>query len=93
LLRRPDVVQAEYELRATHAQIGAARAALFPRITLTSMLGLASTSLSTLFTQAASNWSVGSSASYAIFDGGAARANVKFTEAQRDAALATYEKA
>lgn len=92
LLRRPDVVQAEYELRAVNAQIGAARAALFPRISLTGLLGLTSTALSELFTHAAFNGSVGAGASYAIFDAGAARANVTYTEAQRDAALATYEK-
>ena len=50
LLRRPDVVQAEYQLRAANAQIGAARAALFPRITLTGLLGFASTALTSLFT-------------------------------------------
>ncbi|WP_230596791.1 efflux transporter outer membrane subunit [Xanthomonas albilineans] len=92
LLRRPDVVEAEYALRAVNAQIGAARAALFPRITLTGMLGLSSTALSDLFTHAAFNRTVGASASAAIFDAGAARANVKYTQAQRDAALATYEK-
>ena len=50
LLRRPDVMQAEYQLRAANAQIGAARAALFPRITLTGLLGFASTALTSLFT-------------------------------------------
>ena len=50
LLRRPDVVQAEYELRAANAQIGAARAALFPRITLTGLLGFASSALTKLLT-------------------------------------------
>ncbi|WP_196484348.1 TolC family protein, partial [Xanthomonas translucens] len=92
LLRRPDVVQAEYELRAVNAQIGAARAALFPRISLTGLLGLTSTALSELFAHAAFNRSVGAGASAAIFDAGAARANVRYTEAQRDAALASYEK-
>lgn len=91
LLRRPDVVQAEYTLRAANAQIGAARAALFPRISLTGLLGFASNALSSLFTGGAFNYSVAPSASYPIFAGGAARANVALSQAQRDAALAGYE--
>lgn len=93
LLRRPDVVQAEYQLRAANAQIGAARAALFPRISLTGALGLASTALGSLFSGDAFNWSVGSGVSYSIFQGGAARANVRLSQAQRDAAVAQYERA
>ena len=93
LLRRPDVVQAEYELRAVNAEVGAARAALFPRISLTALAGFASTALSTLFTGGAFTYSVAPSASYSIFQAGAARANVRYSQAQRDAALATYEKA
>jgi multidrug efflux system outer membrane protein len=93
LLRRPDVVQAEYDLRATNAEIGAARAALFPRISLTAVLGLASNALGGLFTGGAFNYSAGANASYSIFNAGAGRANVRLSEAQRDAALATYEKA
>jgi multidrug efflux system outer membrane protein len=93
LLRRPDVVQAEYELRATNGEISAARAALFPRISLTALAGFASTALSGLFSSGAFSYSVAPNASYSIFQAGAARANVRYTEAQRDAALATYEKA
>ena len=93
LLRRPDVVEAEYQLRAANAQIGAARAALFPRITLTGLLGLASTSLAGLFGGGAFQWSPGSEVTYTIFQGGAGRANVRLTEAQRDAAVATYQRA
>lgn len=93
LLRRPDVVQAEYELRAANAEIGAARAAMFPTISLTGILGFASNALSSLFTGGAFNWSVGADARYSIFDGGAKRGNVQLSEAQRDAALASYEKA
>ena len=93
LLRRPDVVQAEYELRAANAQIGAARAALFPRISLTGIVGFASNALSRLFTGGAFNYSVSPQASYSIFQAGAARANVRLTEAQRAAALANYERA
>jgi multidrug efflux system outer membrane protein len=92
LLRRPDVVQAEYELRAANAEIGAARAALFPRISLTALLGVASSGLSNLFTSGAFNTSVAPSVSYPIFRAGAGKAGVRQSEAQRDAALATYEK-
>ena len=92
LLRRPDVVQAEYTLRSYNAQIGAARAALFPRISLTGLVGFASNALSSLFTGGAFTYSVAPSVSYPIFQAGAGRANVRYTEAQRDAALATYEK-
>jgi multidrug efflux system outer membrane protein len=93
LLRRPDVVQAEYQLRAANAEIGAARAALFPTISLTGALGFASNALSSLFTGGAFNWSGGGSANYSIFRAGAAKAGVAQTQAQRDAALATYEGA
>ena len=90
LLRRPDVVQAEYQLRAANADIGAARAALFPKITLTGLLGFASSALSGLFTGGL-GWSVGANAAYTIFNAGAGRANVRLTEAQRNAALASYQ--
>lgn len=93
LLRRPDVVQAEYLLRAANAEIGAARAALFPRITLTGLVGLASNALATLFTGDAFNFSAAGDASYTIFDAGANRGRVRASQAQRDAALATYERA
>ena len=84
LLRRPDVMQAEYELRAANAEIGAARAALFPRITLTGLAGLASDALSTLFTGAAFNYSAGANVRYSLFAGGAAQAGVAQTEARRN---------
>lgn len=93
LLRRPDVLQAEYQLRAANAQIGAARAALFPRITLTGLLGFASSALVKLFTGGAFGWSAGANATYTIFQGGAGHANVRLTEAQRNAAIATYQEA
>jgi multidrug efflux system outer membrane protein len=91
LLRRPDVVQAEYDLRAANADIGAARAALFPRITLTGLLGFASSALLKLFTGGAFGWSAGANADYTIFQAGAGRANVRLTEAQRRAAVSTYQ--
>ena len=91
LLRRPDVLQSEYQLRAANANIGAARAALFPRITLTGLLGFASTALGSLFTGGAFGWSAGADATYTIFQAGAGRANVRLTEDQRNAALANYQ--
>lgn len=93
LLRRPDVVQAEYELRAANARIGAARAAFFPQISLTGLAGLSSTALSSLFTGGAFTWTVAPSASLPIFDGGANAGNLAYARAQRDLALATYQKA
>lgn len=92
LLRRPDVVQAEYQLRAANAEIGAARAALFPRISLTGLLGFASDALTGLFSGDGFRWSAGADASYPIFRAGAGRAGVQLSEAQRDAALASYER-
>ena len=93
LLRRPDVLQAEYQLRAANADIGAARAALFPKITLTGLLGFASSALTSLFTGGAFAWSAGANAAYTIFNGGAGRAGVRLSEAQRNAALASYQRA
>ena len=93
LLRRPDVVEAEYNLRAANAEIGAARAALFPRISLTGLLGVASDGLTALFSGGAFAWSACANATYAIFQGGAGHANVRLTEAQRAAAVANYQKA
>jgi multidrug efflux system outer membrane protein len=93
LLRRPDVLQAEYQLRAFNADIGAARAALFPKITLTGLLGFASTALASLFTGGAFAWSAAGNAAYTIFNAGAGRANVRLSEDQRNAALATYQLA
>ncbi|MGE5564035.1 MAG: efflux transporter outer membrane subunit [Bacillota bacterium] len=91
LLRRPDVIQAEYNLRAANANIGAARAALFPRITLTGLLGFASSALLKLFSGGAFGWSGGANAAYTIFQSGAGHANVRLTEAQQRAAVATYQ--
>ena len=93
LLRRPDIVQAEYSLRAANANIGAARAALFPRITLTGLLGFASSALLKLFTGGAFGWSVGANAGYTIFQAGAGHANLRLTQAQDRAAVASYQGA
>jgi multidrug efflux system outer membrane protein len=93
LLRRPDVIQAEWQLRAATADIGAARAALFPRISLTTLLGFAAPGLGSLFDGGNFSYQAGADASYSVFRAGAGRANVALSEAQRDAALATYRKA
>ena len=93
LLRRPDVVSAEYELRAAHADIGVARAALFPSISLTGLLGFASDALSSLFDKGSFTSAVRGDASWSIFNAGGRAANVEVAKAQRDAALAAYEKA
>ena len=93
LLRRPDVIEAEYQLRAANAQIGAARAALFPRISLTGLLGFASSALTSLFTADSLAWSASGDATYTIFQAGAGRASVRLTEAQKAAAVASYQRA
>ncbi len=91
LTRRPDIVQAEYQLRAADANIDAARAAFWPRITLTGMVGTASSHLSDLFKNSA--WSFAPSLVQPLFDAGRNQANLKSARAQRDIALAQYEKA
>lgn len=91
LLRRPDVLAAEFRLRGASAEIGAARAALFPSITLTGVLGFASDALGTLFASNAFAASASAGANVSLFRGGAGRAGVAVSEAERDAALAAYE--
>ena len=93
LLRRPDVVQAEYKLRAANAEIGAARANFFPTISLTALTGFASSALSSLFSNGAFTWSVQPSAALPIFDGGASEGNLEYAKAQRDLTLAQYKLA
>ena len=93
LLRRPDVIEAEYDLRAANADIGVARARLFPSISLTGLLGFASDALSSLFDGGSFSWSAGGDMTAPIFDAGGRRAGVAVSEAQRDAALASYEGA
>ena len=92
LTQRPDIVAAEHQLRAAHAQIGAARAAFFPRIALTSSLGTASAELGGLFDSGSSIWSFAPSISLPIFTGGRLRNNLNLTEVRRDLAVANYEK-
>ena len=92
LLQRPDVLQSEHQLQAANANIGAARAAMFPKISLTSAIGVASSALSSLFTGGAFSWTAAPSASLPIFGGGV-KGNVEYSKAQQKAALASYEKA
>ncbi|MPT47315.1 MAG: efflux transporter outer membrane subunit [Sphingobium sp.] len=92
LLARPDVLQAEHLLKAANADIGAARAALFPTISLTAAIGTASGALSALFTGDSFNASVTPSARYSIFGGGRS-ANLDASKAEKDRAVAQYEYA
>ena len=90
LLTRPDIMEAEYNL---NANIGAARAAFFPSISLTANTGIASKSLSSLFDGGAQNvWSFSPNINIPIFNAGQNSANLDYTYAQRDIALAQYEK-
>ncbi|MGH6986271.1 MAG: efflux transporter outer membrane subunit [Caulobacteraceae bacterium] len=92
LLTRPDVVSAEDQLKAANADIGAARAAFFPQITLTGSGGFISTALSTLFRGASATWSFIPQASLPLFTGGRNRAGLLQAKGERDLAKATYEK-
>ena len=93
LLRRPDILQAEGQLKGLNANIGAARAALFPRITLVSSVGFGSDELSGLFKGDSFAWSILPRVSLPLFDGGANEANLKVAKLDRDIAVAQYEKA
>jgi len=93
LVRRPDVLAAEHQLIAANAQIGAARAAFFPSISLTGSLGTESTQLSGLFKAGSRAWSFSPDISVPIFAGGANVANLQATKLARDTAVAQYEKA
>ena len=93
LLDRPDVRAAEHDLQAANADIGAARAQLFPSLTLTASGGLASTALAALFTGPAAVWTLAPSLAMPLFHGGALRASVDFTEAQKRVFVASYELA
>ncbi len=93
LLQRPDIMAAEHALRAGNANIGAARAAFFPTISLTGTLGSSSTELSGLFDGGTRAWSFLPTITLPIFQGGRLRANLVVAEADRDIALAEYEKA
>ena len=93
LLTRPDILQAERQLKGVNANIGAARAAFFPRITLVSSIGFGSDDLAGLFTSGSFAWKFMPQITLPIFDGGSNRANLKVAEVDRDIAVAQYEKA
>ncbi len=93
LLARPDVLQAEDTLRGANANIGAARAAFFPSISLTGSGGFASLALGSLFTGPAAAWTFAPAISQTLFDGGARKGNLALAKAQRDLDVAQYEKA
>lgn len=92
LQRRPDIRAAEYRLRAAHANVGAARAAFFPRITLTASAGYLSTDLNGLFSLGNQVWSFVPQVQVPLFDGGRNRANLNLAEIRRDQDVARYEK-
>jgi outer membrane protein, multidrug efflux system len=93
LLRRPDVLEAEHTLRAANADIGAARAAFFPDITLTANLGSVSYQLSNLFKSGTSTWAFEPVMSMPIFHGGALMGGLDVAHVSEKIALAQYEKA
>jgi multidrug efflux system outer membrane protein len=93
LLGRPDVLAAEHDLLAANASIGAARAQLFPSLTLTASGGLASAALGALFTGPAAVFTLAPSLALPLFHGGAIRANIDLTVAQKQLLVASYELA
>ena len=93
LTLRPDILAAENQLKAANANIGAARAAFFPSISLTAGVGVASGDLSHLFNSESRSWAFAPQVILPIFDMGARSANLKVANVDRDIALAQYEKA
>lgn len=92
LERRPDVLQAEQNLIAANAQIGVARSAFFPQISLTGTAGYESTALANLFTGPAGLWNLVGSVSQPIFQGGRLKSNLRLAEAQRDQLVLAYQQ-
>ncbi|MET0241263.1 MAG: efflux transporter outer membrane subunit [Sphingobium sp.] len=92
LLRRADIASAEHQLLAANANIGAARAAFFPNISLTASLGTISLGLSNLFKSGSETWSAAPTAALPIFDFGKNAGNLRYAKATRDAMVAQYEK-
>lgn len=92
LIQRPDIAAAEHRLKAANANIGAARAAFFPRVALTAAAGTASAALDGLFEPGSGAWRFSPSLSLPIFDAGRNRAALDLAEVRRDLAVANYEK-
>ncbi len=93
LIRRPDILGAEHTLRASNANIGAARAAFFPRILLTGSGGTASAKLGDLFTGPSAAWTFGPQITLPIFEGGRNKANLDVAQIQKRIDIAGYERA
>ncbi|WP_267124417.1 efflux transporter outer membrane subunit, partial [Xanthomonas sacchari] len=93
LLQRPDVLAAEHTLQAANADIGAARAAFFPSLSLTASTGRSSDALSTLFSAGSRTWSFVPSITAPIFHAGALKASLDASKLGKDIAVAQYEKA
>ncbi|WNU99166.1 efflux transporter outer membrane subunit [Enterobacter sp. DTU_2021_1002640_1_SI_PRY_ASU_LCPMC_013] len=93
LLRRPDIVAAEYELKAANARIGAARAAFFPSVSITAAGGSSSAELGDLLSGGTANWSFVPSVNLPLFDGGKNRANLSIAELNKNIEIVNYQKA
>lgn len=93
LLRRPDVIEAEHNLKSENADIGAARANFFPTISLTASAGVGSSSLSNLFSHGSNIWSFAPSVTLPLFTGGSNLAQLHYAEAEKKGLIAAYEKA
>lgn len=92
LLQRPDVLAAEHTLKAANADIGAARAAFFPSISLTAGAGTSSAELSSLFSGGSGAWRFAPSINLPIFNGGSNRANLDAAKSESAIQVATYEQ-
>jgi outer membrane protein, multidrug efflux system len=92
LERRPDIRQAEQQLVASNAQIGVAKAAYFPQISLTATGGYQSTALSSLFSGPAAMWTLAGALTQPVFDAGRIRSTVRLAEAQRQEAVLVYQQ-
>jgi multidrug efflux system outer membrane protein len=92
LLRRPDVLEAEHQLKAMNADIGAARAAFFPTLSLTGTGGVESGGLQSLFSPGSGAWTVASGLTAPLFDWGANQGRLEYARTERDIAVANYQK-